>query len=268
MIKCPPAIQRELDRLHLTCLDPRWQTRKSTYRFYCQEGHEFEWLADSLFALKACPECRNARKLDHLRQQAAQEGSECLDVWLGSKAQYRFRCLNDPGHEWSRSYPFARRTARCPHCSVAKAAQNQMIVDGLQKLQAYARSRGGECLSQTYLGVERRHQFRCAQGHIWAARAGSMLRLGQWCSQCRNDQQRAELEAVRITATARGGKFLSADYFNNRTPYEWACARGHTWTTTYASIRAGTWCPTCYYMSRTKPGSAAWRRYQTHQPRD
>lgn len=250
MLQCPPAIQRELDRLHLTCLDEQWRTRKSAYRLRCLQGHEFDWQADSLIALKECPECRNARKLERMLLKAAQEGSECLDGWLGSTALYRFRCLKNPSHEWSRAYSLALRTARCPFCSVARAAKNKMKPDGLHRIQAYAQSRGGECLSQTYLGVERPHEFRCAQGHTWATRVGNMVRLKQWCPQCRNDQQRHTLEEVRATAAARGGRFLASACGDGRALYEWACALGHTWKTTYASIRDGTWCPHCAHDNK------------------
>ncbi len=242
MIKCPPAIQREMDRLQLTLLDEHWRTRQASYRFCCQHGHEFAWKADVLLSLSECPHCRNVRKLRRIQDKAAQDGSQCLDEWRGSTALYRFRCLSDPSHEWLRSFTVALRTSSCPHC---KPRGPKLMTNGLQRLQEYAKSRGGECISPIYLGGERKHSFRCAQGHIWDARPSSMLGNSTWCQQCQSDQQRLGIDKVRASAVVRGGQFLSTAYLNDRTLYDWACQKGHTWRACYGSIRSGSWCPHC-----------------------
>lgn len=330
MFECPPAIQREMDRLRFTCLDEVWQTRHAVYRFQCPQGHVIACKASGLPVLHGCRWCREAEKMQRLQQKAAQDGSQCMEaLWLGRQHHYRFRCLSDPSHEWERTYPFALRNARCPHCSRAAYGMRRRDPEGLQRLQASAESKGGECLSPSYLGVDRKHRFRCAQGHIWEAVATHVLGQGTWCRQCGHDDKRRDIEEVQRAAQKRGGRFLSDEYRNTHTRYGWSCAEGHTWQATYRSVqrgawcptciprssrldaralheaaraqggqclsrtyrgvkskyrwlcsrghswyttlntvRRGSWCPTCYNMARTKPGSAAWRRYQKHTNSD
>jgi predicted Zn-ribbon and HTH transcriptional regulator len=246
VLACPPAFKRALERLQVTCLDDTWRTRQVTYRFRCKAGHEFAWKADNLTGLSACPQCRADSRTRRMQEKAAQAGSECLDSWRGTKNElYRYRCLKDPSHEWLRSFPVAMRTSRCPHCTSIRVAKGKMAVNGLQRLQDYAKSRGGKLLSPVYLGGEFKHTFGCARGHTWEARPSHVLGKRQWCQQCRSDEQRHSVEQACATAGVRGGRFLSTTYLNSNTIYAWECHEGHTWRTSYASIRAGTWCPHC-----------------------
>ncbi len=48
-----------------------------------------------------------------------------------------------------------------------------------------------------------------------------------------------------------GGRCLSKHYINDHTKLEWQCKKGHTWDTTFGTIRGGAWCPGCY-MQRVK----------------
>lgn len=246
MFECPPAIQREMDRLRFTCLDEHWQGRKRTYRFQCEQGHVFACEAGSLRAFRGCRGCRGAERMQRLQRKAAQDGSHCLDdLWQGQAHHYRFRCLKEPSHEWRRIYPEALKGAGCPYCSRAANGLKRRDAGGLQRLQACAASRGGECLSPSYLGVDSKHRFRCAQGHTWEARATLVLSGGSWCRQCSYDLRRIGIDEVRRAAEAHGGQFLSDEYRNVRTRYTWACAEGHTWQADYQSIQQGVWCPTC-----------------------
>ncbi len=46
-------------------------------------------------------------------------------------------------------------------------------------------------------------------------------------------------------AKSRGGRCLSRQYINPRTPLLWECRYGHQWEAVYHSIKRGSWCPTC-----------------------
>lgn len=202
-------------------------------------------------------------------RKAALEGGQCLDDrWQGQKHHYRFRCLKEPSHEWRRIYSEALKVARCPHCQRAANGLKQRDAQGLQRLQAFAASKGGECLSPSYLGVDHTHRFRCAKGHTWEARATGVLSRGNWCHQCCYDLKRIGIDEVRRAAEARGGRCLAKAYRGGGSKYPWLCARGHAWSTTFNNVVRGYWCPTCSYMVRTRPGSAAWWRYQPHGAKD
>ena len=52
-------------------------------------------------------------------------------------------------------------------------------------------------------------------------------------------------------AAQRGGKCLSTDYTDSKTPLEWECAEGHRWKSTATTILKGnggkgSWCKQCW----------------------
>lgn len=58
---------------------------------------------------------------------------------------------------------------------------------------------------------------------------------------------RASKELTRLLKIGldMGGKCVSENYINNHTKLLWECKKGHRWKATPASIKSGTWCPTC-----------------------
>ncbi|WP_157791827.1 hypothetical protein ACQCLI_13785 [Pseudomonas nitroreducens] len=211
----PPTIQRLLERLHFTALDEWGSTTR--YRFRCPEGHELCFTKETLYEVKGCRLCRKNEQMLRLQRKAKQNGSELLDTqWVEPRRQYRFRCLRNPNHEWQRSYSYAVANSRCPHCSPKGP---KLLRDGLERMQEYARGHGGECLSPEYLGVTRKHRFRCAKGHIWEVVAGDAMRKDSWCYQCKADGIRHGIEEVHRIVGERGGQFLSDEYQNSKTPY-------------------------------------------------
>jgi hypothetical protein len=52
---------------------------------------------------------------------------------------------------------------------------------------------------------------------------------------------------MREVAAEKGGKCLSEEYVNNKTPLLWECGEGHRWEVRpYNVVRVGTWCPSCW----------------------
>ncbi|MEE3328397.1 MAG: hypothetical protein VX252_13750 [Myxococcota bacterium] len=54
----------------------------------------------------------------------------------------------------------------------------------LAELQAFAKSRGGSCLSTEPGDENTRHRFLCAEGHEFESRAFVLIRGGFWCEHC------------------------------------------------------------------------------------
>jgi len=137
---------------------------------------------------------------------------------------------------------------------------NRRVVDGLHRLRALAASRGGQRLSDSYLGNTVRYQMRCAEGHEWGA-LGSSLQRGSWCAICHQVSRRKGLEAMQEVAASRGGQCLSSQYWGCAQKLTWRCHRGHIWQASWASIQRH-WCPEYVHMSRiTNAASKARQRY-------
>lgn len=118
----------------------------------------------------------------------------------------------------------------------------------IKEMQEIARSKGGECLSPSYINKEAKIQWKCNVNHVWWARAGEIKR-GQWCPKCgvkrRSDLRRSNIQEMQEIARKKGGKCLSTVYMNNNTKLEWQCSKGHVWKALPANVKFTTWCPYC-----------------------
>jgi hypothetical protein len=160
-------------------------------------------------------------------------------------AALRWRC--HLGHEFRASPNRIQQGGWCPRCNAPPAGN-------LERMQALARRRGGECLSERYEGSTVHLRWRCAESHEWETRPANIA-AGTWCPVCsisrgRGSRPRLHLEDMKHMATERGGACLSAQYVNTATKLLWRCASGHQWKATPGSVRAGSWCPKCAHRYR------------------
>lgn len=140
--------------------------------------------------------------------------------------------------------------------------------EGLQKLQAAARRRGGECLATEYETQDSLYPFRCAKGHVWTMRGGQVLRKDHWCFRCMWDRRRQQYYAVGLArlkhiVKARGGVLHSQEYRGSEKRYALECDQGHTWEARAINIFQGSWCPECAHAAQiSNRKSKARLRYQ------
>jgi len=58
------------------------------------------------------------------------------------------------------------------------------------------------------------------------------------------------IESMQLIAKGKGGKCLSIEYVDQRTPLQWRCAEGHIWSAKPSDVKGnkakpGTWCKVC-----------------------
>ena len=184
-------------------------------------------------------------RLRAMQALARERGGECLSIaYLRTHAKLRWRCSE--GHEWlATSSAIKNRGNWCPFCA-GKAPLT------LGQMQVLARTRGGECLSTTYVNNHTKLLWRCSEGHEWEAKPADVKNSGSWCPDCARsgsgltlDARRQTLEWMQTLAIDRGGECLSPRYVNNHTKLLWRCQKGHEWEAKPHDITQGTWCPTC-----------------------
>lgn len=111
-----------------------------------------------------------------------------------------------------------------------------------------AQKKGGDCLSEAYLGALLPMKWKCSCNHIWYVPFYEIKR-GRWCKICA-DISRAKkrnkytAQQVEEKAKERGFKLLSP-FVGGSINYEWECPNGHTWKTSVHSIFAGLGCRKC-----------------------
>lgn len=250
--------QALLQRLHeharqrgLECLDTHWTKMNARYRLRCANGHEFDLHASCIMVKTAhCEVCRNQERMQAIVDMATAKGGQCLETqYLGSSARYRFVCAQ--GHKWTAD-PIRMRgkDAWCPHCAKIDRSKRRVLVDGLERLQCMATQRGGQCLSDAYMGTTAHYRMQCALGHQWQT-TGSDLLGGSWCKYCAalEDGKRKTLvdglERVQQAAQAKGGVCLTTAYLGSQANYQFRCSRGHEWQMKFWDANQGQWCTQC-----------------------
>lgn len=116
----------------------------------------------------------------------------------------------------------------------------------IDDLRTFARAKGGDCLSRTYLGARDKHRWRCQEGHEWEAAWDSVNNQGSWCPVCCGNVILNPLERLREAAKRRGGKLVTPTYLGTHSKHRWRCAEGHEWEAQASHVvRGESWCPYC-----------------------
>lgn len=235
-------LARSVERLGGKLLSTRFEGASAPLRVRCGRGHERRMLYAAIEQGVACPRCKEADWLADMRAWATVQGGACLSKSCGDAAsRVRFEC--SLGHRFESPATRVKQGHWCPLCRQASPL-------GLDQMREIARERGGECLSKRYVDSASDLRWKCAEGHEWRARAGSILR-GTWCRICTRGQGKSrralDLGIMRRMAAERGGECLSEEYFGIYDRLRWRCARGHEWVTPANNVRRGGWCPECSF---------------------
>lgn len=176
------------------CFAEEYRGLKQKYLWQCAFGHTFEARGDHIVLRRSwCPHCAIKENRLHdgiyrLSDAAAARGGECLSRrYQGMSATYRWRCAQ--GHEWRMTgASLMHHGVWCGRC---RPRGRQLDPSRLVLLQQFAARFGGECLADTYRGMHRRHEWRCAQGHVWRGRPEYMFAEEKWCARCRAEERKA-----------------------------------------------------------------------------
>lgn len=115
----------------------------------------------------------------------------------------------------------------------------------IEDLRKIAETKGGNCLSSTYLGHVYPLKFRCANGHQWAARPNDIKR-GSWCSICsKAGGKKKTIEELRSMFFDIDIRCLSEKYSNSKEKYLWECGKGHRFNSRYDDLKQNGYCPVC-----------------------
>lgn len=156
-----------------------------------------------------------------LQEVAKSRGGEILSTaYIGAHAKYLWRCAG--GHEWQAGAAAVRSGTWCAVCAgVAPLTIEQM--------HAYAKSRGGKCLSTVYHNAKMNLIWECSCGHQWEAMPVNIFYKKGWCPSCSNGAQtkfKSAAAALTDLLTAKGFRLVS-DYIGSMDPITIACPAGH-----------------------------------------
>ena len=232
-----------------------YRNNKTKIRLECAQGHQWETSFNTVLNRGSwCPFCSPTSKgsIEEMREIAESRGGECISsVYVSASNLLKWRCGSS--HEWEARPQDIKRGQWCGKC-----AGN--VSGTIEEMRAIANSRGGECLSETYINSDTNLWWRCAKGHTWQATPqnvkGSANKRGSWCGVCAGNTL-GNIEEMRSLARSRGGECLSPVYVNSGTKLWWRCAENHEWEAAPREVkgrknketgeRKGTWCKICSY---------------------
>ena len=224
------------------CISKRYVNANTKLDWRCEYGHVWSAVPPSVKRGSWCPYCSHSVKLTigEMRQIAKARDGECLSKkYIDANTALKWKCTD--GHVWDAAPNSIKFGSWCPFC-----AQNVKLT--IEEMERLAKSRGGECLSDTYVGAKTHLRWKCGEGHEWKA-VPSSVKGGAWCSKCsakmRGMKQLLTIADMQKVAKTRGGKCLSDKYVNANTKLKWQCKEGHVWEATPGSANAGHWCNEC-----------------------
>jgi hypothetical protein len=239
------------------CLSDNYRDYESQLQWQCAEGHQ--WWASSnnvKYSGVWCPECLAFEKQKKLmlgmQELAKAQGGKCLSKeYRNEQGKLQWECVK--GHQWWASAKNVKSNkCWCPECS--DNPQKKLTIEGIREL---AKSKGGKCLSEKYVGNRFKLQWECAKGHQWWACTQNIKYGGTWCPTCgaveKSKKLRLPIEELQDLAKSKGGKFLSGDYKDYESKLKWECSEGHQWWSSANNVKySGTWCTTCLANEKQK----------------
>lgn len=244
------------------CLTRSYKSVFSPLDWQCKEGHTWSVAPHSVIDRENkkgswCPICSHTQKLtiEQFKEIVNSKGGKCLsEAYVNNRTLLVFEC--EHGHRWQASPSSIKGSKNregtwCPECAIKKRAiKRRMPIEEVRKI---AESKGGKCLSDTYVNNNTPMLFQCSHGHQWYATAsnvkGSNDSPGTWCPTCSSSKP-LTIDDFKKIAESRSGECLSDVYINNRTPLQFKCAKGHQWYAHPSNIKdyngkTGSWCPVC-----------------------
>jgi len=231
------------------CLSTEYRGAARPLVWECKNKHT--WSMNPMYVENGrwCRQCRKdmaaKEMLEKMNLLAKQQKGRCLSTTYERRTiKLKWECRY--GHQWEAPPGSITRGSWCPTCAQERANSQRPTLKDMHKLAA---TRGGKCLSTTYVNATTKLEWQCNQGHTWFALSGN-IRAGEWCKTCslkRRKQNRKELtlKTMQEWAAERGGRCLSNEYTNMKAELIWECKNGHVWITTPTHVRNGKWCPKC-----------------------
>lgn len=134
--------------------------------------------------------------------------------------------------------------------SINSLAPAQRKEISILRLRIIAQEKNGWFDENSYVNKRTAIEFRCEDGHVWAAQPQSILH-GSWCRTCWEEKSAGQhlridgLKRATDLAKSREGACLSTECHTSKDKLRWRCMNGHEWSASLSDVRKGTWCPEC-----------------------
>lgn len=233
------------------CLSIRKLQRRLQVKLQCRVGHTWWSRADVFLSGAWCRKCEIEQKasqiLKRMQTLARRRGGKLQSTrFKNYRYKLSWQCKN--GHTWKTRPDVITGGSWCRKCA------NKASRSSLERFQLLAKRRGGKCLSETYVNMQRRLRFQCEAGHVWMAFPENIAH-GAWCQKCsaiwRGLHARTySIDDIERLAIKQGGKCVSRKYQGHKVRLIFECRVGHRWKATPDNLIQGKWCSRCAHVRR------------------
>ncbi len=236
------------------CLSNKYINSKINLEWKCKRNHVWESRPRTSYW---CRECSIMDSyiigIDDLLKFAESKDGECLSKEYKSGIPIKWKCKRN--HIWKSIYVGDNRTGWCIKCTNIEQRKYD-IKDCIKS----ANSKGGECLSDSYINSDISMDWKCEKGHVFRTRYSHIVD-GSWCKKCCTFERRLGLQSCMSWAKKKGGRCISTEYANKETIMVWECNKKHKWNARFGSlIYMKSWCPRCSNKGYSK-AQIQWLKY-------
>lgn len=204
----------------------------SQLEFKCANAEHKPWIAEYRNVMNGtwCPYCagkfNQEEYLELAKKYANSKGGSCLStIYENQNTKLEFKCHNSNHKSWFTCYnKIVQHNAWCKEC---RYENNQPVRDNyLKKAQEHAISKGGACLSNTYINTKTKLLWQCSNKNHkpWEATYGNIVNSNKWCPRCSGQFSPEEmLENAKQHALSKHGQCLSTEYITTK-HLEWKCS--------------------------------------------
>lgn len=168
------------------CLSVKYISNDSKLKWLCENGHIFFKEYSKVRTGQWCNQCSKRKRIEYkdLVELAKKKNGKILEKeYLGGKILHRWQC-NHCKNIWKATVSNVKNNKRwCPKCASKK---NGLIKrnNTLEKIQMYAKSKGGKCVSKEFIGRDKKLNFRCRNNHYFERTQAEIFRHKRWCDKC------------------------------------------------------------------------------------
>ncbi|WP_345239571.1 hypothetical protein [Pontibacillus salipaludis] len=238
---------KEAEKRKGNCLSNEIINTTTPLKWRCNKGHTWESNLAKIKSGSWCPQCSRANiklSIEDMHNIAKERNGKFLSPsYINSTTKHNWQCAK--GHIFNmRPADIRQRNTWCPQCAGVKKGT-------IEEMQELAEKHGGKCLSNEYFNLKTPLMWQCRKGHIWEERPAG-IKNNKWCPTC-TGRTKLTINDMKKLAEDRGGKCLSGEYINLKTPLTWQCANGHVWDAAPSNIKhSKSWCPDCHGHSNEK----------------
>ncbi len=149
------------------------------HKWQCDKGHQWESRPNDIKSGCGCPYCAGKRKDIHtLKKLIENRPLKILsDKYLGMHSKHKWEC-DKCNYIWKSTVgSVVNSKTGCPKCAGWYST--------LEDIQHIAKNRGFTLLSQRFMGMAKKHEWQCPDGHKWSTTI-THIKQGTGCPCCNN----------------------------------------------------------------------------------